>query len=587
MTEGHFDNHFDTQKILDKYDLDDTTFDMINIIDFRNFKFSTIFWYLWNWVFMFLSLVLIGIDVYTCLNILVFKKWGETDDYKPYAYIYAKWIFTGCIIFQFLLLFYHWIWAIKAFRSKNIAYVFVNPIAKLLYIIISFDYFCLFNDIDPDNFFDSSCFLILDQLDCALQILVADAPRQVINILTLKYYATNGDSSYDILNNIKNLYTYNQKLSIILSFILLSLIIWSIFFFKFLFAMLLYLPIYCKLRSKKGYKSFKKYCCTLVNNIVRVHIANKKHLKREQIDLRYMERKASNFNLLHNSSTQDFAYEPNKKGVYEMKNFSNDTIRSYDDFTNRGNLSKDAFRNGSLSSLTEARKNTSFNSYDNGGTSLLSRYDSDLEMMKANTSSKKVTNPFISRFDSFDSSKTSNSNYQNTQNPFMSSKPYKSLQKSSTFDLEYSMRSASSSNHNFTSNRPQDPIISYPRINGQSSLNKKVDSQNVSNITNTSRGPTPDRSYNKSTIIGPGSNYNSDFKYENLENNESYINDEHSIDLTDSKDPFVNSLTELSNRAMKLTEELIPSQEKLPYPTRGISMLDDNYDYEHMKNQHY
>ncbi|RCK65391.1 hypothetical protein Cantr_01177 [Candida viswanathii] len=256
--------HFNTEKEIQKYHLDVSTFDVINVSNFRNYKCSTLFWYLYMWTLVFLSFALLATDIYSCLNILVFHRWA-TDNYKPYAYSVAKWIFTGCIIFQFVLLFYHWMWAIHIMRTKNIALVYLNSIAKKVYSIRRYDYFCLLNNINEGNFFDWCCFLTYYELDNALQILVADTPRQVINVLTLRYYATGGELNNNILQNIEDIAKTNLYLSIILSFMCLSVFIYAIFLFRFLFGMICYIPLKVQLKGD-NYNSFKDYCCSIVND---------------------------------------------------------------------------------------------------------------------------------------------------------------------------------------------------------------------------------------------------------------------------------------------------------------------------------
>lgn len=256
---------------------------------------------------MFLSVALLGVDIYTCLNILVFHRWS-TEDYKPYAYQVAKWIFTGCIIFQFCLLFYHWMWAIHTYKTRNIALAYVNNITRLLYIVRSYNYHCLFNKIEKDNFFDWACFLSYGEIDNALQILVADTPRQVINVLTLRNYATNGNTSNDIIRNIKNIAETNIMLSVILSFMVLSLAIWSIFFFKFVFGMLLYIPVKVKLRKRK-FKSLKKYCCSVVNEKVRILVFTNHKPKNELLEKGILDLNDINANPLLSSSTTTFQYQ--------------------------------------------------------------------------------------------------------------------------------------------------------------------------------------------------------------------------------------------------------------------------------------
>jgi hypothetical protein len=338
-----------------KYELDDSTFDMIDVNDFTNTRSKTIFWYITAWILLVLSWVLLGSDIYTCLNILVFHNWDSSANligYKPYAYNVAKWIFMSCIIFQFVLLFYHWIWAIKAYRSRKIALIYLNPIARLIYTVRSYSYFCVFNEIDQDNFFDWSCFYILDELDGALQILLSDTPRQVINILTLKYYATDG--SNDVLENIQNIYTHNPRLGIILSFVLLSLVIWSFFIFRFGLAILLYPPISFKLRREKGYKSLKKYCCQLVNKLVRASVFKHKS------DLKNFTFFPRNDSVLSDSIQ---LHSDNKKNPYKLNDISMSTLQSIDDLPAPEDVMKypTYHKNDSKSSLLYSHpRNSSF-----------------------------------------------------------------------------------------------------------------------------------------------------------------------------------------------------------------------------------
>lgn len=309
-------NYFNANNQINKYHLDHSTFDLMDVDRFHNTDGKTVFSYVMTWILMILSWVLLGVDMYTCLTILVFHKWSN-DSYKPYAYSVAKWIFTGCIIFEFCLLLYHWIWAIHTYRTRNIALAYVNKICRLMYVVRSYNYHCLFHKIEQENFFDWACFLTYHEIDNAPQILLADTPRQVINILTLRYYATNGETSNDIVSNIKDIADTNIILSIVLSFMLLSVAIWSIFFFKFVFGMLLYIPVKAKLRNKK-FKSLKKYCCTVVNDNVRTLVFTNHKPKNELLEKGILDLKDINANPLLSSSTTNLStYNPdqNKSSV--------------------------------------------------------------------------------------------------------------------------------------------------------------------------------------------------------------------------------------------------------------------------------
>lgn len=297
-------DYFNVNSQINRSGFDRSTFDIMDVDKFHNTKGSTVFSYILTWLLMFLSWVLLGIDMYTCITILAFHRW-LSDSYQPYAYLVAKWIFTGCIIFQFCLLLYKWIWAIHTYKTRNIALVYVNPLARLLYVVRSYNYHCLFHKIEKNNSFDWACFLTYGEIDSALQILIADTPRQVINILTLRYYATDGESSNDIISNIKDIADTNILLSVVLSFMVLSVGIWSIFFFRFLLGMLMYIPVKVKL-SKRGYKSLKKYCCYVVNENVRRLVFSYHKPKDELLEKGILDLDDIKANPLLNSSTTDF-----------------------------------------------------------------------------------------------------------------------------------------------------------------------------------------------------------------------------------------------------------------------------------------
>ncbi|CAK7897464.1 hypothetical protein CAAN1_04S02344 [[Candida] anglica] len=296
---------FDTDRQIDKYELDTSTFDLVDVDGFHNTKFSTVLDYLiFTWFFLILSWALLAVDIYTCLNILVFHKWGN-QGYTPYAYSVAKWIFTGCIIFEILLAIYHISWSIHAYRTRNIALAYVNNWAKIMYSIKRYNYHCLFFKIKQDTFFDWAAFLSYFELDNALEILIADAPRQVINILTLRYYATDGDFSQNfqnIIENIRTIATTNLKLSIILSFMCASVILFAIFFVKFCLGMICYIPVIVGIR-RRGYKSLKKYCCHIVNEKVRILVRKHHKSKKELLDEGILDREEIKANPLLNSTT--------------------------------------------------------------------------------------------------------------------------------------------------------------------------------------------------------------------------------------------------------------------------------------------
>lgn len=290
-----------------RFELDDSTFDMVDATSFRNYRCGTLTAYTYSLSMMVFLVALLGVDIYTCLNILVFKRWGtnEVTLVIPYNFDVAKWIFTGCIIFQFCPLLYHWFWAIRAIKSHKIALVYLNQYARAVYLLKLYDYFCLFHAVKYKDYFDWACFYAYEQLDNAPQLLLADAPRQVINILTLREYATKYDGN--VLDNIKIIATTNIHLSVLLSLIVLSIVIWCIFMIMFIYGMIIAPFMIVKTRRQFG-KSLKQYCTDTLNMLVR-DLVRKHHLSREELINRgILDRKQVYANPLLHGTTQEFKH---------------------------------------------------------------------------------------------------------------------------------------------------------------------------------------------------------------------------------------------------------------------------------------
>lgn len=264
--------------LTDEKPVEQSTFDVVKVHELHNTRFWTVLAYLGSWFIIFLKLAILGADTYTCVSILAFDRWSS-EDVQVYEFKVAKWIFTGCIIFRFLLLAWQIAWAIHIYRTHNIALAYLNNYAALMYKVRSYDYHCLFNAIEMQGFLEWAAFFIYFNLDDALEVMVADLPRQVINVLTLKNYATDG--SNNVLENIKGIATTNVRLAVVLSVQLLSVVIFAFFFFRFVFAMLLFIPLKVKV-SDKGFRLFKAFCYLRVNDKVRF-LVSRNHKPRAQL----------------------------------------------------------------------------------------------------------------------------------------------------------------------------------------------------------------------------------------------------------------------------------------------------------------
>lgn len=260
--------------------LEESTFDVLHVDAFYNTRPWTILSYMWVWTLLLLKLAILGSDTYTCVSLLAFNRWSSLE-YTVYEYKIAKWIFAGCILFRVALLVYQIAWAVHVFRTRNIALAYLNNYARMMYALRSYNYQCLFHQIDLDGFFEWACFFVYTQLDDALETLVADLPRQVINFMTLRFYATGGDANNAILANIQAIAATNVRLAVVLSLQLASLVIFLFFFFQFVLAMLLFIPIKVKV-SHRGFRLLKDICYHYVNSNVR-YLVKKNHKLRKEL----------------------------------------------------------------------------------------------------------------------------------------------------------------------------------------------------------------------------------------------------------------------------------------------------------------
>lgn len=269
---------FDTKK--ETKGLEESTFDILNVRAFYNTRPWTILSYISVWILFLLKLSILGGDTYTCISLLAFNRW-LSQEYEVYKYRIAKWIFAGCILFRIALLVYQILWAVHVFRTRNIALAYLNNYARMMYVLRSYNYQCLFNQIDLEGFFEWACFFEYSQLDDALETLVADLPRQVINFMTLRFYATGGELNNAILANIQTIAMTNVRLAVVLSVQLCSLAIFLFFFLQFVLAMILFIPIKVKV-SHKGFQLLKQICYYFVNNNVR-YLVKKSHKPTAQL----------------------------------------------------------------------------------------------------------------------------------------------------------------------------------------------------------------------------------------------------------------------------------------------------------------
>jgi hypothetical protein len=213
--------------------------------------------------------------------LLAFNKWSnQVQPAVPLSI--SRWIFSGCIIFSFLLLAKDWWTARKIIRSRDISFAYTNLMGTLpdktdliaanrwFSVRGGYAYFCLFDRLgDSRHAWDSIAFFVFFSFKGLYisnsllipgwkRLLLAEGPRQVLNAITLYSVAKNEDFSFDIQ---KYQAEFTTIQGVVMSFMLLTVCIWALSFIRLLAAGLLYWPLLvCHIRG-----NLKEYCCHKVD----------------------------------------------------------------------------------------------------------------------------------------------------------------------------------------------------------------------------------------------------------------------------------------------------------------------------------
>ncbi|CAM9016804.1 unnamed protein product [Wickerhamomyces anomalus] len=245
--------------------VDNNLFDFIDVDQFKNTKFTTV----WNYLFMIavllLSIVFYCVDIYTCIKLLAFDEWSS--QVKPYlSFKISKWLFAACIICSIVLLIYESVRGFRVLRTKNISLIYTNTFAKNAKSLQSYKCFCVLNEINPSSGFDKMAFYTYFTFHGSKKLLLADSPRQVINALTL-YSVFN--VRYGFLETIKKISVDSRNEAIILYTMTVSFAIWLFFIFQFFFALVFAIPVFYRVLHVLKFKALRQYVCVKVDHTVK------------------------------------------------------------------------------------------------------------------------------------------------------------------------------------------------------------------------------------------------------------------------------------------------------------------------------
>ncbi|EHS63835.1 uncharacterized protein PGTG_21874 [Puccinia graminis f. sp. tritici CRL 75-36-700-3] len=283
----------------------DHKWDFVDVREFHTSGLMSYFQYSFLYVLVIKSVLVYASDIYTMVLLLASNHWagsilessaGRSAMNVPFKV--GKWIFFGCIIFSFLLLFWEAKKSRAIIKSRDISYAFTNVMANNYYSMKSYDHFCFFSQINNSKKKkDDFAFFVFFTFKGWKRLLLADAPRQVINGITLYSFARSVNFTTDISKWYEGSFA---KASVLLS-MAFTVTIWVGSFLLLVAAALLYVPLLCYIQG-----NLKEYCCHKVDKRI-AELMKRKHRKRLAKEAALMRKEAMG----------DYSHLKDKKGQFK------------------------------------------------------------------------------------------------------------------------------------------------------------------------------------------------------------------------------------------------------------------------------
>ncbi|KAK0551468.1 Potassium transporter [Tilletia horrida] len=282
----------------------DHKFDFIDVREYRDTGVMTQLKYTLLYANMAKSVAVYLADMYTAisLNVMGHFSGGSGALYNEaesgtlaVSIVYSRWIFTGCIIFSFLLLAYEAHKAKAIIRSRDISYAYTNIMANDWYSLNSYDHFCFFQQINNSKKKkDEFAFFIFFTFKGWKRLLVADGPRQVINAFVLFSVA----AKYNFTSDVYQYYQGNVLTGIMLITMIFTVTVFAASAFLLAIAALMYIPLIIHIKG-----NLKEYCCHKIDKRISELVRRKKKTR--------MARQVA---LARKEAQGDFSHLKNKKG---------------------------------------------------------------------------------------------------------------------------------------------------------------------------------------------------------------------------------------------------------------------------------
>lgn len=298
----------------------DHKFDFINTREFYDPGFFMRLKYLWLYLIVLKSFLVYVSDIFSAVTMLTTSNWSN-EIFKQcqniqgcvfIPFMIGKWLFVSCILVGFLLVAYESRKARKIIQSRDISYAFTNVLAHDYYSLRSYDHFCFFEHIsNSTKMSDDFAFFIFFTFKSWKRLLLADAPRQAINALTLyAVYLVKKDNPggwYDVRKYFKDSSNSTSALTVS-SFFTVAVCLGSMLLLAI--AAICYIPLLLHIRG-----NLKEYCCHKVDK--RIGDIMKKKQKERRLEAAKLAKK---------EAMGDYSHLKNKKGELIAKPLPQPTL---------------------------------------------------------------------------------------------------------------------------------------------------------------------------------------------------------------------------------------------------------------------
>ncbi|RCH92963.1 hypothetical protein CU097_008252 [Rhizopus azygosporus] len=286
----------------------DHKFDYIDIDEFYDPSCCGYLRYINMFIIILKGFLVYVADLWTAVSLIVIGNTSVNDGAAIPPEV-SRWIFLGAITISFILLF----WDIRKARviieSRDISYAFTSVIANRWYSAKDYRYFCLFQKINNSRKrIDSIAFFVFFTLKGWKRLLLAEAPRQVINIVSLYTMIPNWIQIRHGLKIEKDALGTTIMQKMMTGTMAFSVIVFAISFVLVCIAAIIYIPLLCHIQG-----NLKEYCCHKVD-------------KRIAELLKKQARKRVEKNMKHGQKDNHQQHNRKKKEDIEMQSLAQPTL---------------------------------------------------------------------------------------------------------------------------------------------------------------------------------------------------------------------------------------------------------------------